>query len=280
MRNKIPIFVAANTRTLPGFDGASNGAAGGADGTGAVTLEVVQDMIKKAVPDVNTIVNNAVANLKNKDLPKLIDDKLSPVTTQLTEIGESIKALSGAGGASGGANGGGTGGNGGGGVNKEVPPEVNAELKSLRSTLDTTSKELKDIRTERDEANLKAERSDRHGKIKMALAGLLFASDRAADTAFQTVEPFVKRMEDESLVGVAQDGTHYPMDTFFKDFITREHPYLLRGTGAAGAGASGGSGGSGRGGGMIADTSMIKPGMTPQERQSVLAAIQTSLVRP
>lgn len=270
-----PTFRALDPSILPGFEGE---AAGGA-GTAGVSVEQVEAMIKKAVPDINTIVNNAVANLKNKDLPKIIDDRINPVNETLKTIGTTLETLvstngSGSNGAGSGTNGAaaaGAGGGANGSANSNMSPEVHAELKALRTNFEATKLQVKALEEGKKLAEENAERSDRHGKIKMALSGMQFANDRAGETAFQIVEPQVKRQDDGTVIG----GDNLPLEVFFRDFITREHPYLLKGTGAAGAGASGGGGGTGRGA-VTADISMIKPGMTPQERQLVLAAITSA----
>lgn len=273
MFKNLPTFRLADPRILPGFEG--EGAAAGA-GTGGLSEEQVVALIKKNVPDVNTIVNNAMSNLKKTDIPKLLDDRINPLSEKLTTMGTGLETLlsrggSGSGGggegAGNGAGGNGTGGNGSG----VIPPEFNAKLKGLETELTQTKQRIADAEKREKDAESRAETSDRHGKIKMALSNLSFANDRAGETAFTIVEPHVKRQEDGSVIG----GDNLPLEVFFRDFITREHPYLLKGTGSGGAGASGGgSGGGSRA--VTADMSMIKPGMSAQERQLVLAAIASA----
>lgn len=272
MYKNLPTFRVLSPRILPGFEG--EGAAGGA-GTAGLTEEQVVALIKKNVPDVNTIVNNAVSNLRKTDIPKLLDDRINPLSEKLTTIGTGLDTLLNKGGNGDGGSGGGNGGSGGGGGNGTggngtgtISPEFNAKLKGLETELTQTKQRIADAEKREKDAEARAEQSDRHGKIKMALSNLSFANDRAGDTAFTIVEPHVKRQEDGSVIG----GDNLPLEVFFRDFITREHPYLLKGTGAAGAGASGGSSGSG-GRAVTADLSMIKPGMTPQERALVMSAI-------
>lgn len=271
MFKNLPTFRPLSPRILPGFEG--EGAAGGT-GTAGLTEEQIVALIKKNVPDVNTIVNNAMANLKKTDIPKLLDDRINPVNEKLVGIGTSLETLLGkAGGGSGDGGGSGSGGGSGngGGSGGGISPEVNAQLKSLTTELATTKQKIADAEKREKDANERAEQSDRHGKIKMALSSMSFANDRAGDTAFTIVEPHVKRQEDGSVIG----GDNLPLEVFFRDFITREHPYLLKGTGAAGAGASGGGGTGGRGG-VTADMSMIKQGMTPAERALVISAIASA----
>src|SRR5665213_2404635 len=90
MYKSLPTFRPMDSRILPGFEG--EGAAGGAGAVG-LTEEQVTALIKKNVPDVNTIVNNAVANLKKTDLPKLLDDRINPINEKLTTFGTGLETL-------------------------------------------------------------------------------------------------------------------------------------------------------------------------------------------
>lgn len=263
MRSNLPTKYALSSKTrLPGFDD-GGAAAGAGEGGSAVTLAQVQDLIKKAVPDVNTIVNNAIGNLKKKDLPEIIKTELAPFGTQLTGITSILEALKPGQGAGAGS---GTGGTGDGGK-PTIPPEVNAEMKRMGEQLASTQTALKQLQVDKDAAEKRAETTDRHGKIRTALSSIEYAGPNAVETAFAIVEPQVRKLDDGTLVG----GDNLPLVDWLKDYMPKEHGYLLKPTGASGAGASGGSGGS-RSAGVVT-TDMIKPGMTQAERAAVTARI-------
>lgn len=240
----------ARTVGIPGYEGGDEE---------KLDKSAIQKMITDTIKgEVNTGINNAISNLKKTDLPKLLKDHLDPVTAQFESINEALKALKPA------PAGGGE------GDKVQLPPEVSAELKRLKDSAEATKKQMDQMQADKETAEKKTKQLERHTKIRTALSALTqgFANDVAPQTAFMLVEPLIKELEDGTLVG----GDNLPVEDFVKDYLPKQHPYLLKPTGSGGAGASGGSGGGS--GGKVGNTDMIKPGMSAEERQLVIAAIQ------
>ena len=268
-----PAYRSVSLGVFPGYDGdgSSAGGDGGTGGSGqpaAVTMEAVTELVKNTV---NTTVNNAISGLKRKDLPAIITTALEPMNAQFAAINDGIAKLSGSSGS------GGTGGQGGSGTGSSsaptIPPEVNAQLKTLTDTVKAQGATITTLQTTAADATKRAETAERHAAIRSALSGSKFASDSAAQTAFMLLEPQVTRLDDGSLA-----AGNLPLADFVKDFFPREHAYLLQSTGASGSGASGTGGTRTSGGALKVDISEIKPGMTADKRSSALADIQAALV--
>lgn len=262
-----PIYHLVSPNVFPGYDG-DGSSAGGDGGTGggappAITMEAVTQLVQNTV---NSTVNNAIAGLKKKDLPAIITTALEPLNAQFTSINEGLAKLTGGTGSGSGGQGGSTGGS------PTIPPEINAQLKTLTDTVKAQGATITNLQTTAADANLRAETAERHAAIRTALSGSKFASDSAAQTAFMLVEPQVTRLEDGSLA-----AGNLPLADFVKDFFPREHAYLLQSTGASGSGATGSTGGTQRGGTLKTDIGDIKPGMSPEKRAGVLADIQAAL---
>jgi len=260
------IATSIDPEIIPGYGDGDSGSddKGGNDdkgGGGSVSL----DDVKKIV---NSTVNSAIANLKKSDLPRIVSEAVLPINDSLRVMNESLVKLTGGGG--GGDGSGGSGGNQGG---KGVPPEVNAQLKKYDTQISQLTNQVSTLAKEKKEADERAERAERHGAIRAVLSrDLVFASEKAVDTAFTILEPLVVRNEQGNLVA----GDNLPVVDFVKDFIPREHAYLLKPERVAGSGA-GGSGGMRSG--MAPTIEMIKPGMKPEDRASIVAAIRSSLPR-
>lgn len=271
-----PIYQFSASQVLPGFDGEGEGSGAGAGGAGAgaaITREEITGLINTAV---NTTVNGAIATLKRVDLPKIIETSLAPVTLQFTSVNESLaKLLEGQnGGGNGGGSGAGNGGGNGGGSGSGIPPEVNATLKRLEETVKNQGGTITKLQTDRDDANKRAEAAETNSTVKTALGEMKFASASAAQTAFSIVSPHIKRLEDGTVVA----GDNLPVLDFIKDFLPKEHAYLLAPTGNGGSGAGGGSQGGGqRGGAAKGDISMIKADMKPEDRAAVVRSIGEAL---
>lgn len=272
-KENLPIYQPARTSNLPGYGDGDGGGAGaaGAAGTGP-TLEQVNDAINKTV-------NNAIANLKKTDLPKIVETSITaamtPMTTQLGTISDALAALTS--GSGGGGQGGGQGGSGGGqggqGTQQQagVTPEINAQFKTLNDSLKRQSDEVAQLKRERDESNKRAETAEKTSVIKGALGDLVFANAAAMNTAFTIIDPMIKKNGDSFVGGV--DGDELPISDFVKDYIPKAHAYLLKATGTSGSGASGaGSSGSGSPSRNV-DISAIKPGMKPEDKAAAYAAV-------
>lgn len=201
---------------------------------------------------------------RKEGLATAIEEKLAPVTGTLNEILTKLSAAPAAPGS----------GQGNGAENQNrVPPEVNVTLKQLQETTKQQGTMIETLKKEKLEADQRAERSDRHSSIRAALNNMHFISDVAAQTAFTIVEPHIKRMDDSSLIG-GINGDNFPVDAFVKDYLTKEHNYLLRATGSSGSGAPANAG---LRMGVKADLSDIKIGMKPETRESIVASIGAAL---
>jgi hypothetical protein len=212
---------------------------------------------------------------KKAGLSEAIKAQVDPVSQQLMTINESIgKILTSlpAGGAPG------TGGAPGGGDGKGTTPEQNAQMKTLNETVATLSTKLKAVETARETAERKAEETDRFSAIRTSIQGLPFVNEKAAGTAFEIVKPFVKRLEDNTLVAT-NSGDNFPVPDFAKDYLEKEHAYLFRASGSSGSGApaGGGNGGSSRIMGQKVDVNTIKVGMKAEDRQAAVDAINQVL---
>lgn len=259
-----PIFELAPYEAFPGFDGEGGAGAGGESGAG-VTVEQVAAAAAEAA---NKAVNSAIANLKRTDLPKIIEQAINPLSAKLGTIDESLGKLVGGQGQGGGqgGQGGQGGGQGGSGSGATLDPQVNAELKRLGDLVKGQGSQIEGLKKDRDDAIQKAERAEKNSVIRTALGELQFATPKAFDTAFSIVESQVQKLEDGTYVG----GDNLPLVDFFKDFLPKEHAYLLKPTGASGAGASNGGAPARVGRTDIAD---IKPGMTNDKRNQVAQEI-------
>lgn len=270
--HKLAFYRQVPIEVFPGLDG---------DGSGApapLTADQVQTMV-------NTAVSSAMTNFRSKDLPKLFE----PLTTQLTGITEALAGLTsqqqsaaGAQGGQGSQAGAGTGAGAQGGQGAQgaqgngVPPEINAQLKTLTDRVTAQDRNINNLQKERDDANKRAETAERNGVINTALGDLTFANPAAAKTAFGIIAPFVTKLDDGSFVGSVAGENPLPLADFVKDYIPRDHAYLLKQTGASGSGA-GSPSSNGGGSGKVVDIGQIKPGMSADVRANILSAIQASM---
>ena len=244
----------------------------GAGGDGApppVTLEGVMAEVSKLL-DVR--LSAKFDDFKKTGLGDAIKAQVEPVNSQLTTINEALGRLvagQGALGGSGGGDGGGAGGS-----KQQLPPEVNAQMKSMGDQLKAYGNEITALKSAKESAERRAEETERFSTIRTALNGLPFVSDKSAETAFSIVQPHVRRLDDNSLVA-GINGDNFPVDAFAKDYLQKEHGYLFRTTGASGSGAP--VAGTGVRMGVRADTNSIKIGMKQEDRQAVVDSIAAAL---
>jgi hypothetical protein len=224
-----------------------------------VTLEDVTKLI-------DTRLGAKFDDFKKTGLSDAIRAQVEPVNTQLTTINEALGKLV-AGQAPPPQNDGS-------GNKNQVPPEVNAQLRNLTDQLKSYGNEIQTLKTAKEAAEKRAEETERYSSIRTALNGLPFVSDKSAETAFSIVQPHVRRLDDGSLVA-GINGSDFPVDSFVKDFLQKEHGYLFKTTGASGSGAP--SSGSSLRMGTKADISSIKIGMKPEERQAAVEAIAAAV---
>lgn len=205
-------------------------------------------------------------DFKKAGLGDAIKAQVEPVSAQLATINEALGKLVAGGGQGGGEPAG--------GGKPQVSPEVNAQLKQFQDLLKAQGTEITSLKTAKEQAEKRAEETERFSTIRTALNGLPFVSDKSAETAFSIVSPHVRRLDDGSLVA-GINGSDYPVDAFAKDFLEKEHAYLFRTTGASGSGAP--ATGSGVRMGAKVDINSIRPGMKQEERQAAIEAIAAAM---
>ena len=249
------------------------GGNGGTGGTVPLTLEAILAEVDKRSA---TSLAAALDTFKKGDLTKVLDERLTPVSTALSSINEAGQALSTAHASAGGGTGGGTGGGAGAGTGSSaIPPELNAQMKELKALVQNQGNTITTLQTAKADADKRAETAERHGVIRQALSGLSFTNDAAAKTAFVLTEAYIKRLDDGMLVG-SSGVDNLPVDTFVNEFIAKEHGYLLRPVGGSGSGG-GVSQGQPLRQGMRSSIEDIKPGMTPATREQVVASIAAAV---
>lgn len=233
----------------------------------------VEQLIEKVNAGVDAKLAAKFDDFKKTGLNEAIKVHIGPVTEQLTGISEALKGLAPV------NNGGGTGsgqgtGTGTGTGTSVIPPEINAQLKTLSDTIKAQGATITNLTTAKDQAEKRAEETDRFSTIRSSLTGLPFVSDKAVDTAFEIVKPYVKRLDDGALVA-SSNGDNFPVTAFVTDFLSKEHGYLFKSSGASGSGAPASTGGLRMG--AKADINDIKPGMKGDTRQLVVDSINAAL---
>jgi len=226
------------------------------------TLEQIMAEVNK---NVDARVRGAFDDFKKTGLSEALKPHLEPVSTQLGTMNQALEKLL--------SNNQPPPDNSGGGK-PPIPPEINAQLKELGEKLRAQASEVSTLKAGKEQAEKRAEETERHSSIRTALQGLPFVNDKAADTAFQLVLPHVKRLDDQSLVaGVG--GDNFPIDTFSRDYLQKDHNYLFRATGSGGSGAPITVGQTRMG--ARADLDNIKVGMKAEDRQATIEAISAAM---
>ncbi len=210
---------------------------------------------------VNTIVNGAIAKVKN-ELTTSVKDMLTPFGDQFKTLTEGLTALqtSIAAGAPDDKKK---------KVDGELPPEVNLQLKQLNDKVGKQEKDLADEKKRREEAEATTKKTEKESKLRTALGQFNFASPDAAEDAFTLLQSKVDFDSDGKLVA---DGL--PMEDFVKDYIPSKKAHLLAQTGKGGAGASAGSNKGGAGAFQI---EAIKPGMSVEDQARAAGAIRQAI---
>ena len=231
-----------------------------------LTLEQILTEVNKGL-DVK--LSAGFDNFKKTGLADAIKAQVEPVNASLTTINEALARL-----VAGSGGGGGNEGKGAGGGDGKVSPEVNAQLRNLTDLVKNQGSTIAALQTAKDTAEKRAEETDRFSTIRSALNGLPFVNDKAAETAFAIVSPHVRRLDDNTLVaGIA--GDNFPVPSFTKDYLEKEHSYLFKASGAGGSGAPINAGGPRMG--TKFDTASIKVGMSASDRQAAADAIANVL---
>ena len=240
---------------------------GAGEGTPELTLESIMAEVNKQF---DAKLSAKLDDFKKTGLGDAIKAQLGPVNEQLGTINEALGKLV----ASSGQGDKGQG-QGQGDGKGQIPPEVNVKIKNMEEKLQTAEKAITTLTSAKEEAEKKAEETDRHSVIRSALQGLRFVNEKAGETAFSIVAPHVRRLDDSSLVA-GINGDCFPVDAFVKDYLQKEHAYLFQSSGSSGSGAQSNSGSSVRMGAK-ADIGMIKVGMKPEDRAAVVSSIAAAL---
>ena len=242
----------------------------GGAGDGAVPPVTIEGVMAEVAKLVDAKVGAKFDDFKKSGLSDAIKAQVEPVNSQLATINDALAKLVAGQGSPGGA--GEAVGTGAG--RQQLPPEANARFKELTDQLKSYGAEISTLKTAKEQAERRAEETERFSTIRTALNGLPFVNDKAAETAFSIVSPHVRRLDDGSLVaGIS--GDNFPVDAFTKDYLQKDHGYLFRTTGASGSGAP--ATGSGLRMGAKADINSIKVGMKQEDRQAAVDAISAAL---
>lgn len=153
-----------------------------------------------------------------------------------------------------------------------VDPAINSQITEMRRALEDSQRTIKSLSDDRDAAKAAAEKAEKTSTLERALGEFAFRTPQSKATALQLLESQVKRNDAGQLVA----GENLTVDTFAKDWITREHDYLLAPAPGAGAGVAP-NGAVFAGGQKRADTADIKPGMSAETRTAVVAEIRNAM---
>jgi uncharacterized phage infection (PIP) family protein YhgE len=211
---------------------------------------------------VHEAINNAVAALKKTDLPKIINASVKPISDGISTLQTTLKELT----EKSDPNADDPNADPNADPNKAKPdPQLNARLSELERGNRKLSDTVTALTKAKEEAEKRAEESDRHAQIQAALNKYTFKDDKSRKFAFDVFAQRVQRAEDGSLV--ADD---LPAAKFIEDEMA-SLAGLLAPKQAGGAGA-GGSDGAPRKGAINLDS--IKPGMTAEETNAALAQMR------
>lgn len=257
---------------LRGAGGGGGTAAGGGEGGGALAPEVAADVDKR----IAAAVSAGFDRFKKTDFPTMLTEQLTPINASLGTLSSGLEKLiagggGGAGAGSGAGNGGGSG-SGAGAGGSQIPPEVNVTLRDQGKKIAELNAALESINKAKAEADKRAELTERSSAIKDALQPMNFVTDSAAKTAFGIVDPYVKRLDDGTFIGGLDENQAFPLDAFVREYLTKEHAYLLGRSGLGGSGAPA-NGSAPHRVGMRVDINDIKTGMKPETRSAVAEAI-------
>ena len=262
MRLRLPFFTVASRASLyKRFDGDGDGDGAGSGGKTGVSVDEVKTLFKEdLLPQIHTSINNAVANLKKTDVPKLIEGAINPLSDQMKSLQDSIGNL-----GSGGSGDGGSGGTG------DMSPEMKAKFNTAIRTSESLQERLTTLESQKQDADKKLERSERDQVLTTVLSGFSFQDEVAAGSAFKLLRPDVKRLDDGTIVA----GDNLPVVDYVKDVLPTRYAFLLKPKESSGAGANGGA--PNTGGGKQVTMEDIKPGMSPEERARVSRGILAQL---
>jgi len=150
---------------------------------------------------------------------------------------------------------------------KDLPPAIVARIQGLEQTAAQSELKITAAEDARKASDERAEKSAKKAAIQGSLTGLNFVNEKAASVAFGILDAEAKKNDTTSEY---TGGNNLPLATFAKDFLKKEHAYLLK---AEGSGGSGSGPGNQNGGGNSNASKIgmddIKNGMTPAEIAAV-----------
>lgn len=147
-----------------------------------------------------------------------------------------------------------------------VDPALNSQMLELKRSNEKLVTDMAAIVKQREDADKRADDSERMSIVNTALGGFQFATDAARQTAVEKILPQIKRTD----VGTLVAGDNLTPEAFIKDFLPTQHAYLLA---SVGVGGSGITPGQQQRGGQAVDLDSIKPGMAPEARAAAIQAI-------
>ena len=150
-----------------------------------------------------------------------------------------------------------------------VNPELNSQVLELRRSNEALVARMAAADKLREEADRRADESERTSVVNGVLGGFQFATDAARQTALEKIMPQIKRTDTGALVA----GDNLTPEAFIKDFLPTQHAYLLAPVGAGGSGVTPGQGARGA---QAVDLNSIKPDMSPETRAAAIAAIRVA----
>jgi hypothetical protein len=251
----LPTHKLLSVNQIFGYDGEGSAAAGAKGNSGgegnaegsAVTIEAV-----------NNIVNNAIANLRKVDLPKIVNAAISPLAESNTTIMDMLKTMR-TGGSGDGKPGGEDGSGSGSGSGHKMSPEDNATIRNLQAATKSLTDQINELKKQKEDADKKANETEINSIVREALGHFELIDGNARDTAFTLLRANVARDSEGRIIA----GDNLTVDAFAKEFFEKQHPYLLRPVGNGGAGASGGSKQTPS---QTIDLNDIKPGMSAEKK--------------
>jgi hypothetical protein len=187
----------------------------------------------------------ALDNLIKVSLPQMFEERFKPFSETLAEIQKKTAAPPPV-------------------VNPADSPQVAAQVHELNKQIAALTKRSNESEELRKAAEVKAETSDKLGKLNEALNKLPL-QEGARGAAFQILNAAITKNDSGDWVG--PDGS--PVDVYVDKQLTEVHPYFLKPVEVGGAGAQPSS----RTRGAAVQLEDIKKGMTPEQRAAVYAQI-------
>lgn len=148
-------------------------------------------------------------------------------------------------------------------------PAVNAQIVEMRRALEANEKATKELKDAKDAADKRADEMERSNAVNTALKDFNFREGSARETAITLLTPHIKRNDQGQIIA----GENLPVETFAKDFFTKDHTYLFAPVGAAGSGASP-SGQTFNGGVKRVQLEEINPRMTAETKDAAWKEVQ------